>query len=143
MASPAATPVQVVRQLALFLANRPGALGEVCDVVAAAGVNIHAFTTSDTVDHVVVRMITDKPRAALRALEAHGTLVIENDVLLLEGPNRPGSLGAIARLLAEAKVNIEYAYCATAPSAKQGLLVLRPSHVARALKALNSAKPAK
>lgn len=140
MSSPAASPVQIGTQLAIFLANRPGALTDVCDVVAKAGVNIHALTTSDTVDHVVIRLIVDKPRAALRALEAHGTLVIENEVILLEGPNRPGSLSQIARLLAEEKVNIEYVYCATPPSSKRGLLILRPSNVAKALKALNRAE---
>ena len=138
--STAISPVQVGTQLALFLANRPGALGEVCEVIAKAGVNIHAMTTSDTVDHVVIRVIVDKPRAALRALEAHGTLVVESEVILLEGNNRTGSLCDIARVLSAAKVNIEYAYCATPPSSKRGLLVLRPSHVGKALKALNGMK---
>jgi hypothetical protein len=129
--------VHVGNQLALFLANRPGALGEVCDALAQEGVNIHALTTSDTVDHVVIRLIVDKPKAALRALEAHGTLVIENEVILLEGMNRPGSLSMIAKALSKAGVNIEYAYCATPPSSKKGLLILRPSHIAKALKILN------
>ena len=129
--------VQLTTQLALFLSNKPGSLSDVCDVLAKEGVNIHAMTTSDTVDHVVIRIIVDKPRAALRALEAHGTLVIESEVILLEGLNRPGSLSKISRLLAQGGVNIEYAYCATPPSSKQGLLVLRPSQVAKALKLLN------
>lgn len=129
--------VHVGAQLALFLANRPGALGEVCDVLAKEKVNIHALTTSDTVDHVVIRLIVDKPKAALRALEIHGTLVIENEVILLEGMNRPGSLSQIAKALSAAGVNIEYAYCATPPSSKKGLLVLRPSNIAKALKILN------
>jgi hypothetical protein len=134
------SPVQIGVQLALFLANRPGALGEVCGVLAKAAVNIHALTTSDTVDHVVIRVVVDKPRVALRALEAHGTLVVESEVILFEGSNRAGSLGDIARILSDAKVNIEYAYCATPPSSKRGLLVLRPSNVGKALKALNEAK---
>ena len=130
--------IHVGTQLALFLVNRPGSLTDVCDVLAKAEINIHALTTSDTVDHVVIRLIVDKPRTALRILEEHGTLVVANEVILLEGPNRPGSLSRITRLLAEGKVNIEYAYCATPPSSKQGLLVLRPSNVARALKLLNN-----
>jgi hypothetical protein len=129
--------VRLGSQLALFLANRPGALGEVCGVLAGQGVNIHALTTSDTVDHVVIRLIVDKPKAALRALEAHGTLTVENEVILLEGPNRPGSLARICEALAAGGVNIEYAYCATPSSSKKGLLVLRPSHAAKALKILN------
>ena len=59
-------------------------------------------------------------------------------VLLIEGDNKPGSLANISRKLAEKKVNIEYAYCSTPPSAKKGLLVLRVSDAKKALKILNS-----
>ena len=44
----------------------------------------------------------------------------------------------MARRLGEAKVNIDYLYCTTAPTAKTGLLVFKPSNVARALKVLNT-----
>jgi hypothetical protein len=44
----------------------------------------------------------------------------------------------MAHVLAEAKVNIEYCYSATPPSSKSGLMILRVSNPAKALKALNS-----
>ena len=49
--------VETAMQLAVFLANRPGALARVCDALAKAGINIYALATSDTVDHTVVRMV--------------------------------------------------------------------------------------
>jgi hypothetical protein len=70
--------------------------------------------------------------------EEHGTLVVESDVLMLENSNKPGSLAAIAGKLSDAKINIEYAYCATSPRAKKGLLILRVSDVRKAMKVLNS-----
>ena len=39
---------------------------------------------------------------------------------------------------ADADINIEYAYCATSPNAKNGLLVLRASNCKKALKVLNT-----
>ncbi len=89
-------------------------------------------------DHSVVRMIVSDPRKALLLFEEHGTLVVETEVLLIEGSNKPGSLAQIAHKLADAKINIEYAYCATPPDAKKGLLVLRVSEAKKALKVLNS-----
>ena len=97
-----------------------------------------AITTSDTVDHSVVRMVVSDARKALLLFEEHGALVVESEVLMIEGDNKPGSLARIAQKLAEAKVNIEYAYCATPPEAKKGLLILRTSNAKKALKALNS-----
>jgi hypothetical protein len=47
-------------------------------------------------------------------------------------------LAKLAHKLAEAKVNIEYAYCATSPGTKKGLLILRTSNPQKALKVLNT-----
>ena len=130
--------MEIVTQLALFLENRPGTLARVCDALHAAKINIFAFMISNTVDHSVVRMVVSETRKALHLFEEHGTLVVESDVLMLTGDNRPGSLADIAHKLAEHKVNIEYAYSATNPSAKKGLMILRVSDVKKALKILNT-----
>ena len=53
---------------------------------------------------------------ALSIFEEHGTLVVENEVLMLEHDNKPGTLSRIAKKLAAENVNIEYAYLASAPS---------------------------
>ncbi len=129
--------MHITKQLAIFLENRPGTLARVCDALAEAGINIYAISTSDTVDHTVIRMVVSDYRKALHVFEERGTLVVEDDVLLVEGPNQPGSLARIAHALADAGVNIEYAYCATAPNQKKGLLVLRVNDAQKALKALN------
>lgn len=133
---PAST--RIATQLSLFLANKPGTLVEVCEVLSAANINIYAVSTSDTIDHSVVRLVVDNPKKALSVFENYGTLVLEADVIMIEGNNRPGSLASIAKLLAAAKINIEYAYCATSPKAREGLLILRPTNVAKALKILNT-----
>lgn len=130
--------IEVARQLALFLANKPGMLIEVCNILAKAKINIYAVSTSDTIDHSVVRLIVDNPRKATALFEEYGTLVVETEVIMIEGSNKPGSLSAIAESLAKNKINIEYAYCATSPAARQGLLILRPSNVPKALKILNT-----
>ncbi len=130
--------MQITRQLALFLDNRPGMLARVCDALAEAKINIYAISISDTVDHSVIRLVVSDPRKALLLFEEHNVLVVEDDVLMLEGDNRPGSLARIAHKLANKNINIEYAYCATPPNAKRGLLILRVSNAARALKVLNS-----
>jgi hypothetical protein len=128
----------IAKQIALFVANRPGMLARVCDALSAAKINIYAISTSDTVDHIVVRMVVSDSARALRVFEEHGSLVVETDVLMIEGSNKPGSLAGIAHKLANAKINIEYAYCATSPKAKSGLLILRVSNPQKALKILNS-----
>lgn len=130
--------MHITTQLALFLENKPGTLARVCDAMNAAKINIYAISISDTVDHSVIRMVVNDTRKALLMFEEHGTLVVESEVLMIEGDNKPGSLARIAHQLARAKINIEHAYCATSPGAKKGLLILRPSNPKKALKILNS-----
>jgi len=130
--------MQITKQLAIFLDNRPGTLARMADAFAAAKINIYAITTSDTVDHSVIRMVVSDYRKAMHLFEQHNTLVVEDDVLLIEGSNKPGELARIAHKLAGAKINIEYCYSATPPDAKKGVLILRVSNPARALKVLNT-----
>jgi hypothetical protein len=132
--------MQIVTQLAVFLANRPGALARLCEALALAGINIHAISTSDTVDHTVVRLVVTDPRKALFLLEERGTLVVENDVLLIEIENQPGALADIAGRLAQAQINIEYLYSTAPPAASRVNMILRVSDARRALRVLH-AKP--
>jgi hypothetical protein len=130
--------IQIARQLAIFLDNRPGTLARLCDALSDAKINILAFSTSDTVDHIVIRMVVSDPSRALNLFHEYGSLVVDTEVLMVDGSNKPGSLAAIAQKLADAKVNIEYAYSATSPNALRGLMIMRVSEPKKALKALNS-----
>src|SRR5512140_1800189 len=129
--------MQITKQLAIFLDNRPGTLARVAEALGEAKVNIYAITTSDTVDHSVIRLVVNDYRKALHVFEQHGTLVVEDDVIMVDRTNRPGELAEVAKKLADAKINIEYCYSATPPEAKKGLLILRVSNPAKALKVLN------
>lgn len=134
------TPMKTLRtveQLAIFIENRPGTLSDVCDALADEKINIYGLTVSDTVDHAVVRMVVSDTRRAIALLESRGTLVLESEVLMLENDNKPGSLSRIARALSAGKVNIEYAYLASMPAAKKGLLILRVEDVRKAFKILS------
>ena len=128
--------IETATQLAVFLANRPGALARVCEALAKAGININALATSDTVDHTVVRMLVSDPTRALMLLGEAGALALEAEVLMIETASQPGVLAKIAERLAEADVNIEYAYLAGSRGAEKGVIVLRPSDIERAQSAL-------
>jgi hypothetical protein len=124
---------RIVQQLAVFLENKPGALASVCDALAGARINIYGLTVSDTTDHAVVRMVVSNTEQALTIFEAHGTLVVESDVLMIQNDNKPGSLSRVANALSAKRINIDYGYLASMPSAKKGLLILRVTDARRAL----------
>lgn len=124
---------RIAQQLAVFLENKPGALAAVCDALAVAKINIYGLTVSDTTDHAVVRMVVSNTERAVAIFDAHGTLVVESEVLMIQNDNKPGSLSRIANALSAKKINIEYGYLASMPTAKKGLLILRVTDARRAL----------
>lgn len=128
--------MRVDTQLAVFLENKPGALASMCELLAANDVNLLALTVSDTVDHAVVRIVTDKPEDAAHLLGNAGMLVVDNEVIILEVPNEPGTLGQVAAKLADADMNIEYCYCTALQGAPAGALALRVRDPERAMQVL-------
>lgn len=124
--------MQIVTQVAIFLENLPGALARVCDALAAAHINILAMAIGDSIDHAVVRMVVSDPRKAIFLLEEGGAMVVETEVLMIEGDNHPGSLARLAEALAAAEINIEYLYAASPARARRSLTVMRVADPERA-----------
>jgi hypothetical protein len=130
--------MQLTTQLALFLSNETGALARMCQALASAKINLYALSVGDTVDYCVVRIVTSDWKQAKEVIEQHNVVVVATEVLMIEASNQPGMLGQISERLSDAKINIEYAYFATSPKAKKGLLILRTSNSRKALSVLNS-----
>lgn len=128
-------PIQ--KQLSVFLPNRPGVLGHTCSILSEAGVNILAMAVHDTVDNGVVRLIVDQPTKAILLLEQEEFYVTEQDVVVIELENSAGSLARIAQSLAEADINIFYAYCTATSNQEGGCLVLRTDQPERAQELLS------
>lgn len=132
--------IKIVTQLAVFIENKPGTLAAVCDALAAEEINIYGLTISDTIDHSVVRIVLSDPKRAQGVFEERGTLVVEDEVLMIENRNNPGALSKIAKALARKKINIEYAYLASHPKDEHGLLILRVSDTKKALATVKALK---
>src|SRR5437660_12243794 len=116
--------IETATQLAVFLANRPGALARVCEALAKAEININALATSDTVDHSVVRMVVSDPTKALMLLGDAGVLALDSDVLTIETENKPGVLAKITERLEKAEVNNEYANIETRHKREKVLIII-------------------
>jgi hypothetical protein len=101
---------EVRRQISIALKNEPGQLATVCRLLADKGVNIDALSILDNVEQGVIRLLTSDSSIARNVLTAHGCYVVEAEVLEVEMRNAPGALARVAARLAQAGVNIEYAY---------------------------------
>lgn len=101
--------------LKLTLEDRPGALAGLGEALGAAGVNIDGGCAVTGGGSGEVHILVEDAGAARSAIEAAGMSIdAERPVLVVEAANQPGELGAAARKLANAGVNIELYYVAAA-----------------------------
>jgi hypothetical protein len=125
--------VKIVKQLSIFLQNKPGTLSKVCRALAHEEINLYAMMVSDTVDHAVIRIMVSDPDKAQKMFESSGVLVIATDVIQIDLKNEPGQLAKLSDTLSLGSVNIHYAYCATEQEQKKGIFVLHVDDTKKAL----------
>lgn len=101
-----------MKDLAIALENRPGALAEMGEALGRAGVSVEGGGAFVVGGHGVAHFLFMDGDAARRALEAEGIRVLEErDVIVVRlNQAEPGQLGKISRRMAEADVNIEVLY---------------------------------
>jgi hypothetical protein len=100
----------LLKQLSVFLENRPGRITQVTKVLDEIGVNISAFSIADTSEFGILRMIVDNIDVALQALKAQGFSVRTTQVVALVVPHQPGGMHQALEHVDKAGIEIEYMY---------------------------------
>lgn len=120
-----------IKQISIFLENKPGRLAKVTETLGEAGINIRALSVAELGEFGVIRLIVDDPDNADRVLREQFTVGI-TDVLAIEMGDEPGSLAKIVKTLGDKNLNIEYAYAFVAESRKKAVLVVRVDDIKKA-----------
>jgi hypothetical protein len=128
-----------IKQLSVFLENRPGHLSRVCEVLAEAGINIVTMTLADTREFGILRLIVREWQRAKEALEAAGFAVNTTDVMAIEVADEPGGLEKILKAAEAGGLSVEYMYAFACKQKKNALIVIRFDDIERASAALKEA----
>jgi hypothetical protein len=101
-----------MKDLAIELENRPGALAEMGEALGRAGVSVEGGGAWVMDGRAVAHFLFEDGEGARRALEAAGIRVLAQHDVVVQRLNQtePGQLGKIARRMADAGVNIEVVY---------------------------------
>ena len=114
-----------VKQLSIFLENRPGRLETVAQLLGDANISILALSVADTKDFGILRLLVDKTDQAGKVLCDNGILCQNSDVTAVEIGSAPGSLARILALFKEANVNVEYMYTMAEPLGEHPIMIFR------------------
>ena len=107
-----------MKDLTVSLEDRPGTLADLGEALGKAGVNIEGMCAVASEGRSIIHLLVTDANAARTALEGAGIKVEgEAEPLVSELPSdridRPGAVGAMARAMADAGVNVQVAYLAT------------------------------
>lgn len=129
--------MDIVKQVSVFLENKPGRLAQILSTLAVEKVNITALTVMDSHEHSVLRFVTNDLSRTLQVLSAMNLRHAETDVLSVEMRNQPGSLAHVCERLAQEHINIDYAYCSSGGRNGKTVGIFKVAHPDKAGRVLN------
>src|ERR1017187_10031830 len=129
-----------LKQLSLFLENKPGALSRPVRLLAKARFNILTLSIADANQFGILRLILRDWEKAKKLLEKEGFVVKVTDMVAVEVPDQPGGLAKILDVVEKAGLNVEFMYAFTEEGEKKEILVFRFDDPDNAIKILQKRK---
>lgn len=129
----------MIRQLSVFVENKPGSLMEVTSRLNEAHVNIRAVASFDTPEFGILRLVVDQPEEAKAYLTSKGFVVRIHQVIGAELEDKKGNLNQMLEILADSGISINYIYSFVIRDGRAPLMVVSTDDFDKAKKALADA----
>ncbi|MEA4853481.1 MAG: acetolactate synthase [Christensenella sp.] len=125
-----------VKQISVFLENKPGQLAEFTRVMNQNKIDMRAMSVAETRDFGILRIIVNDVYQAACDLKAAGYICSITPVLAVEVADEPGSLLKILDILGENDINLEYTYAFIARKKDCAYMVFRVEDNEKAIEVL-------
>ena len=129
-----------VKQISVFLENRPGTLRELTAVLGSGNVDIRELSIADTQHFGIIRLIVkaEAMDKAMDLLKGAGYTARINNVICAEIDDKPSGLSNLLTIIENEKLSVEYMYSFRRTSDQRVLMILRLSEKERGLAVLNA-----
>ena len=129
-----------IKQISVFLENKPGQLDAMTKILADAGISLRALSLAETKDFGIVRMIVEDVYQTATILKDHDYISSMTPVVAVQVPDVVGGLHNVLTALTAQKVNLEYMYSTLAgQESGSAYMILRVEDVKKAESALKKA----
>lgn len=125
-----------VKQISVFVENKPGKLAEFTGVLRENNIDMRALSIAETPDFGILRVIVNDPLETACVLKDAGYVASITPVLAVEVVDEPGSMFAILDVLAENNINLEYTYAFISKKQDLAYLVFRVEDNDKAIEVL-------
>ena len=114
----------MIKQLSVFVQNEIGSLAGVTTVLKDNLINLRAIASFDTPEFAILRIVVDQPEKAKELLSAKGFAVKMSEAVAVELEDKPGVLNDMLRVIADAKLGINYIYSIVLRNGKAPLMIV-------------------
>lgn len=128
-----------IKQISIFVENKPGRLAAVTRLLKDNAVDIRALSIADTKDFGILRLIVNDPDKASRVLKENNCTVSITNVIGMCINDKAGALSEAMDALYAANVSVEYMYAFVTRQADTACVILRTDSGERAIDALTEA----
>ena len=125
-----------IRQISVFLENRPGKLYELTGLLARHGIDMRALSIAETTDFGIARLIVNDAYGAAQVLREGQFIAQYSDVLAFAVLDEPGGLHRLLGAFNDAQVNIEYMYAVLGGEKGRAYMIFRVTDTEAAERAL-------
>lgn len=114
-----------VKQLSVFIENRPGSLAHFADLLRANSIDLRALSIADVEDYGILRVIVDDVHKTSIVLKNANYIFKITPVIAVPLKDKPGNLADVLDILGNAEINIEYLYAFVGRQAGQAYVIFR------------------
>lgn len=115
----------LIKQLSLFVENKPGSLFPICKVLKDNDISIRTLSLADTEQFGILRLLVKEWEKARDVLTAAGFIVKVTDVIALPVVDRPGGLAELLEIVDKHNISVEYMYAFTFGHDQTAVMVFR------------------
>ncbi len=127
-----------LKQLSVFLENKPGCLRRACSILADNHINLITLSLADSDQFGILRIIVDNVEKAKAVLDTEGFVSKISDVIAVEVPDEPGGLNHVLKVVEDAGIGVEYMYAFTIKKGENAVMLFYFSDVDKAIRALQN-----
>ena len=127
-----------VKQISVFLENRPGMLNEMTTLLSDNDIDLRALSLVETTDFGIARFIVDDVLETMSVLKEAGYVGSLTPVLAAEIPDEPGALNKVLGIFTENDINVEYMYAILSGEGSNAYMIFRVQDDEKASRALEA-----
>jgi len=126
-----------IRQVSVFLENRPGQLAEVTRLLSENEINLRAINVAEVADYGIIRLITNHTTKTKDLLLEYGFVAQVSEVVCAIVPDKPGGLNETLGIIADAGLDIEYMYSILGNKSDKSYMIIKVDDIEKAEKILS------